>query len=552
MLVFRMDEQNFGEGERDGARIVTGQGLKVEFDEFAPDSQTLGLWHLHDGACQGEGTGLEDESGGGHAFTNYGAASVEDGYRFVRTEGDYMNAAFPGQPQQAQLTLECWVRQWSMQPTTGWAYREIADFYIDANNGVQVEAIRRDPATQSRICARLYVRGTQVGWVLWQGEEVDALLAGGGTWHMAVVLDAPSRFRLFVNGVMRYEDTTDIAALPAGNYILRLGRYCTGIPTYDLDAILDEVRLSSAARYAGTFSCRRLLSSGIFTSPTFDGERLAADWADLVPVLTVPPGCGVAWDVRAADETDAFGHPQALWQPYVGDPATLPDGRYFQWRATLSATADRFTSPAITSVEASASEAGYDLYRGSGSGPESIDYAQAFARAGPGVREVQTEPLEAGTVHWFGIRPVDARGIESPITQSEARIERDASGARVPDRPAGALAIGARAMPLGVVWLAWWYRPGITGVVPQAFRIFGDGGGGTIDYGSPLGEVAYEIGRVAYAATIEGLASGVEYQLAVRAVAQGEVWDEQPATARVTPDADAPGEVAALEAEVVL
>jgi hypothetical protein len=282
-----------------------------------------------------------------------------------------------------------------------------------------------------------------------------------------------------------------------------------------------------------------------------DAVRIQADWLDLLSEQQVPEGCAISWDVRAADETDAFGHPQALWQPYVGDPATLPDGRYFQWRSTLAASTDRFASPALASVEAIASEAGYDLYRGSGSGPESIDYAQAFARAGPGVREVQTEPLEAGTVHWFGIRPVDARGIESPITQSEARIELDVSGARVPDRPAGVLALEARAMPLGVVRLAWRYRPGITGVVPEAFRIFGDGGG-TIDYGSPLGEVSFETGRVAYAATVEGLASGIEHQLAVRAVTQGEVWDEQPATARVTPDADAPGEVAALVAEVVL
>ena len=286
--------------------------------------------------------------------------------------------------------------------------------------------------------------------------------------------------------------------------------------------------------------------------PTFDAVRIQADWLDLLSEQQVPAGCEITWDVRAADETDAFGRPQAIWQPYGGDPAALPDGRYFQWRATLSATADRFTSPAITSVEARASEAGYDLYRGSGSGPESINYAEAFAHVGPGVGEVQTEPLEAGTVHWFGIRPVDARGIESPITQSEARIELDVSGARVPDRPAGVLALEAQAMPLGVVRLAWRYRPGITGVVPQVFRIFGDGGGGMIDYGSPLGEVAYEMGRVAYAATVEGLASGIEHQLAVRAVTQGEVWDEQPATAQVTPDADAPGEVAALEAEVVL
>jgi hypothetical protein len=386
----------------------------------------------------------------------------------------------------------------------------------------------------------------------WRETGADAFLASPTAWHMAGVLDATVPIlRLYVGGQLRASSALNLEALPAGDYTLRLGMHLT-VGTYPLSAVLDEVRLSAAARYAADFAPHRLLPSGAYASPTLDAVRIQADWVDLLSEQQVPAGCAVSWDVRAADETDAFGHPQALWQPYGSDPATLPDGRYLQWRAALSATADRFTSPAITSVEANASEAGYDLYRGSGSGPESIDYTQAFARAGPGVREVQTEPLEAGTVHWFGIRPVDARGIESPITQSEARIELDASGAPVPDRPAGALALGAQAMPLGAVRLTWRYRPGLTGVVPQVFRIFGDGGGGTIDYGSPLGEVAYEMGRVAYAATVEGLASGVEHQLAVRAVAQGEVWDEQPATAPVTPDADAPGEVAALEAEVVL
>ena len=88
MLVFRVDEQNFDEGERDGVRIVPSQGLKVDFDELVPDGQTLGLWHLHDGACQGEGTGLADASGAGHHLTNHGAEPVEDGYRFVLADGD--------------------------------------------------------------------------------------------------------------------------------------------------------------------------------------------------------------------------------------------------------------------------------------------------------------------------------------------------------------------------------------------------------------------------------------------------------------------------------
>jgi len=547
MLVFRVDEQNFGEGERDGVRIVTGQGLKVDFDELVPDGQTLGLWHLHDGACQGEGTGLADASGAGHHLTNHGAEPVEDGYRFVLADGDYMDAAFVGQPARSLVTLECWVRAWQVPlDSTG----IVAHFFKDANNWLALLGKRNANPAASRLTAQ----GQTAGGVFttqWMGTGADAFLASATAWHMAGVLDSTVPIlRLYVGGQLRASSATNVAALPAGDYTLRLGMH-RNVGTYPLSAILDEVRLSSAVRYASNFTPHRLLPSGAYAGPTLDAVRIQADWLDLLSEQQVPAGCEITWDVRAADETDAFGRPQAIWQPYGGDPAALPDGRYFQWRAALSATADRFTSPAITSVEASASEAGYDLYRGSGCGPESINYAEAFARVGPAVREIQAEPLEAGTVHWFGIRPVDARVAESPITQSEARIELDASGAPVPDRPAGALALGAQAMLLGAVRLTWRYRPGLTGVVPQVFRVFGDGGGGTIDYGSPLGEVAYEMGRVAYAATIEGLASGVEHQLAVRAVAQGEVWDEQPATAPVTPDADAPGEVAALEAEVV-
>jgi hypothetical protein len=550
MLVFRVDEQNFGGGERDGVRIVTGQGLKVDFDELVPDGQTLGLWHLHDGACEGEGTGLEDESGGGHNLTNHGATSVEDGYRFVRANGDYLYTRLLGEPSRDEMTFEFWLRDWSL--TVGdIAY--LLDYQSDTAVGHRCfVAVNRNAVAANSYIKFVHSRTPDVWQATWTNADIAALLDGDEPIHIAGVLNKTSGWiRLYVNGVQRAAVNTVTKGTLADHYTLTLASEKAHVANRFLSGILDEVRLSSTPRYSSTFTPHRLLASGTYTSPTFDAVRAQADWLDLLSEQQVPAGCAVSWDVRAADETDAFGHPQALWQPYGSDPATLPDGRYLQWRAALSATADRFTSPVITSVEASASEAGYDLYRGSGSGPESIDYAQAFARAGPGVREVQTEPLEAGTVHWFGIRPVDARGIESPITQSEARIELDASGAPVPDRPAGALAIGAQAMPLGAVRLTWRYRPGITGVVPQVFRIFGDGGGGTIDYGSPLGEVAYEMGRVAYAATIEGLASGVEHQLAVRAVAQGEVWDEQPATAPVTPDADAPGEVAALEAEVV-
>ena len=196
--------------------------------------------------------------------------------------------------------------------------------------------------------------------------------------------------------------------------------------------------------------------------------------------------------------------------------------------------------------------AGYNLYHATGADPESLDYSQPSARVGPGITQFETQALQAGAVHWFGIRPVDARGIESPLTQDELRLELDAQGQRVADRPAGALTLAARPLPDGAAGLEWRWRAGYGGVVPQVFRIFGDGGTGVINYAAPLGEVPYSGGINIYAWTSGPLAGGAEQQLAVRAITAGGVWDDQPAVATVTPDDSAPGSVDALEAEAIL
>jgi len=548
MLTFRMDETNFAEGEADGTRIVTGAGLKMDFDEFATDGSTLGLWHLHDGACQGEGTGLEDESGG-HDFLNHGATSCEDGYRFVRADGDYMDATFAGQPALAQLTLECWVRDWQIPVD---AFGCIAIFGIDGNNFCYLLVRRHANPALAYISVALYVGGVAVGYCQWAGTAVDALLASPLPWHVATVLDAPNSLKLFVNGVQRGQDLTGILALPAGDYKLRLGRYISGWTGYDLSAVVDEVRLSAAARYAGTFQPHRLLAEGAYASPTFDAGRLRADWLDLAADQEVPGGCGVALAVRAADETDAFGHPQAVWQEYDGDPDDLPDGRYLQWRSTLSASPDRFATPTLVSAEAAASEAGYDLYRAAGPDPELLDYASPWTRVGPGVMQVESPALDAGATHWFGVRPVSEHGQESPITSCEARIELDEAGQQRPHRPAGALALSARSLSGGRLSLSWCYRVGENSVVPQVFRVFSDGGTGILNYSAPVGEVTYRADRAWFDWTSDPLPDGVAHQLAVRAVAASEVLDEQPAVVVATPDASAPGQVDTLEAEVTL
>jgi len=546
MLTFRMDETNFAQGEREGLRITTGAGLKVDFDEFASDGDALGLWHLHNGGCQGEGTGLEDASGGGHDLTNYGAESVEDGYRFTEPPGYYMDASVGGGAERTEATVECWIRDFRDNSTEWGAY--VATWFESGGNHGRLAFRLAFGAPATLRVQSLYVDSDGVEHAFIAG--LEGWYLAPEPFHVAVCVTVGGNLELFINGESRGAIAAGAVSFSPDS--LCLGRHYSGYTGYDFDGVLDEVRISKVVRYASDFTIRRLVASGIYTSPTFDAVRLQADWLDLVPEQEVPDGCQVAWEVRAADETDAFGYPQALWQAYSGDPSTLPDGRYFQWRATLSASAERTVSPLLASVEAQASEAGYDLYRAIGPGPEALDYNVPFARVGPGVTQTETAALEPDAVHWFGVRPVDVGGVESPVAQCEARLELDESGQRVPDRPAGVLDLDARARPLGAVRLSWRYRIGITGVVPPAFKIFGDGGSGTINYDSPLGEVPYVAGRAWYAGIVEALAGGVEHQLAVRAVVAGDVWDEQPAVVCVTPDATPPAEVDALEAETIL
>jgi hypothetical protein len=547
MLTFRTDETNFEEGSRDGLRFAEGLGLAVDFDEFAPDADTLGLWNLHDGACAGEGSGLDDASGNGHHLANHGAESVEGGYRLIAGDPDYLETDLAGQPQRSEVTLEAWVRDW-LTPVgdTG----EIAILWRDGDNRLDLAAVRDADPADSYIRARLRVGGAWAGWAEWRSAEADALLAGTRPWHVAAVLAAPDRLTLYVDGSARADDTAGVQPMPAGDYTLTFGTYWNHV-TWPTSAVLDEVRLSAAARYAAAFEPHRLLPAGTYTGLTFDAVRLAADWTDLARACTVPPGCDLAWQVRAADETDVGGDPQALWQAYGGDPMSLPDGRYFQWRATLSADEDRLTSPTVASVEAVASEAGYNLYLASGGGPDAIDYADPWRQVGPGVLEVETDPLGAAAVHWFGIRPVDVDGRESPVTQGEVRLELDGGGAAVPDRPAAPLALHAEPLPAGEVLLRWRYRVGCSRLAPEVFRIFGDGGTGAIDYETPLGETPYVAGRTWHAWTGGPLAPGIVHELAVRAVAAGEVWDDARAVAQVTPDAAPPGAVDALSAEIL-
>jgi hypothetical protein len=209
-----------------------------------PDSfggRTLGYWR------PGERGGLLDSVvAGGPTLAPTGDVTWGgDGWRLG--EGGYLWAALPTwAAAQPTLTWEAWLRDW----------RNVADdagyvlwLYQPAASTNRMEIWLRTGATP-RIAAIERIAGTAVGSATWvDGAAVASLLASPQPLHVAVVLDSPARLTLYVNGVAVAQDTTNIADLPSGDWRLQVGVAGTSALV-----VVDEIRLSSAARYSAAFT----------------------------------------------------------------------------------------------------------------------------------------------------------------------------------------------------------------------------------------------------------------------------------------------------------
>jgi len=210
----------------------------------ALDDNVLGYWRF------GENAGRLIPIGVGPTFTNYGAIVEQDGYRFVRADGDYMAAAFPDQPPRSQLTLEVWIRDWQLPAEgTGW----IA--YLSASDGSNFILFTEDYGPvdgRARITIAEEIEGYPPCYARWLGTEVRDLLLGADPVHISGVLNADDGWlRLYLNGEQKAEIVTGVEGLPAENYSFYLNHLWSA--NHRVSAILDEVRLSKCARYDANF-----------------------------------------------------------------------------------------------------------------------------------------------------------------------------------------------------------------------------------------------------------------------------------------------------------
>lgn len=191
--------------------------------------------------------------------------------------------------------------------------------------------------------------------------------------------------------------------------------------------------------------------------------------------------------------------------------------------------------------------ANYHVYGNDGAGGP-IDYSTPLASAA-GLSHA-TAPLAAPGIHRFGVRAYDpVTGLEEKNTDAAVRIEVDASGADITNRPAPISHLAARPGPAGSVVVEWSYLRPPGRVDPAGFRIWITAGSSVNYLAAPALSVA-AAGSRSYRATLPGPYAGPTYAVGVRGYL-GSVDDGGELAAIVEPDSSAPDSPDDLSATIL-
>jgi len=204
---------------------------------------------------------LQGKSVIGPDLTNVGATPQDDGYRFVAAEQDRMTASLPAQDARSALTLEAWVGDVKMAAGENYTLVSFVGPNTAGGANGMFWVLRRHATTpaSSSIRAGITIDGTLLN-ATWAGTVVDTLLTSCPLLYVAGVRDGTTA-RVFVKtptdgaAILRHSQTVAATDWPAGTWTLNVGMRAVGI--WHLSGVLDEVRLSSVARYAADFPIAR-------------------------------------------------------------------------------------------------------------------------------------------------------------------------------------------------------------------------------------------------------------------------------------------------------
>lgn len=185
---------------------------------------------------------------------------------------------------------------------------------------------------------------------------------------------------------------------------------------------------------------------------------------------------------------------------------------------------------------------GYNLYRGTPTA-EDIDEDVPVGAAGFGAVKVSNFawwPHAAGTECFYALRAIGGGGVESDSCDPPVSVAFDAAGNFIGGLPNSPTDLSVSLAPGGRFVLRWTCSSIRQETPPVEFRIHSDGGTGTMDYETVVGQVAYDAGQVHFNYTSDTHAHGTARQWGVRAVSKYGREDGNQVTVRATADAVGP------------
>ncbi len=184
---------------------------------------------------------------------------------------------------------------------------------------------------------------------------------------------------------------------------------------------------------------------------------------------------------------------------------------------------------------------GYNLRRGVGEVPDASE--PIVGAAGADATTIRTFPWmmhDASTTYVYRLTAINGGGVENWSDEVVASTGFDAAGDWVGSRPNAPADLRVTPGAGGKFVLRWTYsRPGEQ-AEPAAFRLYNDGGTGSVDFETIVATVEYRRGRFHYCYSSEAFASGTRVRWVVRAVSAEGVEDTNEQVAFGWADALAP------------
>ncbi len=184
---------------------------------------------------------------------------------------------------------------------------------------------------------------------------------------------------------------------------------------------------------------------------------------------------------------------------------------------------------------------GYNLRREIGSVPQAG--SRIVGAAGFDAAQIRTFPWvshAANATYTYRVTVINGGGVEEWAEETVSITGFDASGNWVGARPnpPGDL----RVIPLagGKFLLQWTYTREGEQAEPAAFRVYHDGGSGSVDYNTIIASVAYRRGRFHYMYTSIAFTHGTRVRWAVRAASAAGAEEKNTQVAFGWADAAAP------------